>query len=519
MKLQHSRVGVVLTAVWLGVARCAFAQPAVVTNAPAQPTPVAGSAQRPVPAGAATAGVSNPPAATVAATAGGAVGLPERTWVAQPLSLLEAVNVALRHNTTILKSKNDLEASQGVILQTRAVLLPKLQATGNYTATDSGLTEKFPFEGAGGGAGLEINWPSQKWNTGLQLVQSIYEGGRMNSARRSSRLLREQALLQHQAVLNNVVTDVGVAYASVLAAADEIKVRAKSVELLTREWEDMKRRLDAGTVPKFNVLRAEVELANSKPKLSNARNQWRIAKNNLVNLLGLNLSTNVLEDIPMTLTDRLQDTPYEVQLPAAIAQAWARRPELQALRKAELLRQEDIRTARAGAKPSLQLFSGYQGHSSSFSQDLTREVHGWDAGAQMSWNIFDGLATQGRVKQARALHERSQNEIDEAIRAIELEVRTAYSTFLEANEVLATTAKVVEQAEEALRLAKARADAGTSTQLDVLTAETSLTEAGNTRNVALRDYVVARLRLQRAIGQPVVTESTSPVATPAAPAR
>ena len=95
-----------------------------------------------------------------------------------------------------------------------------------------------------------------------------------------------------------------------------------------------------------------------------------------------------------------------------------------------------------------------------------------------------------------------------------MEVRTAYSTFLEANEILGATGKVVEQAEEALRLAKARAEAGTSTQLDVLTAETSLTEAGNTRNVALREYMVARIRLQRAIGQPIV--STAPAGLPPA---
>ena len=75
--------------------------------------------------------------------------------------------------------------------------------------------------------------PSERWTLSLQLVQSVYDGGRLRSAMRSSRLLREQALLQHQAVLNDVVTEVGVAYANVLAAADEIQVRQKSVELLT----------------------------------------------------------------------------------------------------------------------------------------------------------------------------------------------------------------------------------------------------------------------------------------------
>jgi outer membrane protein TolC len=87
-----------------------------------------------------------------------------------------------------------------------------------------------------------------------------------------------------------------------------------------------------------------------------------------------------------------------------------------------------------------------------------------------------------------------------------LEVRTAYSGFVEATEVLDSTQKVVEQAEEALRLAVSRYDAGTGTQLDVLAAETSLTEARTTQNVALRDYSVAQARLERAIGLDYFTD-------------
>ena len=80
-------------------------------------------------------------------------------------------------------------------------------------------------------------------------------------------------------------------------------------------------------------------------------------------------------------------------------------------------------------------------------------------------------------------------------------MRTAYSTFIEAREVLESQKKVQEEAEEALRLANARADAGTGTQLDVLDAQTSLTQARTTQIQALHDYAVARARLERAIGQ------------------
>jgi outer membrane protein TolC len=85
-------------------------------------------------------------------------------------------------------------------------------------------------------------------------------------------------------------------------------------------------------------------------------------------------------------------------------------------------------------------------------------------------------------------------------RRIELDVRIAHSHFLEAREVLESQKKVQEQAEEALRLANARTEAGTGTQLDVLNAQTALTIARSTQIEALHALSVARARLERAMG-------------------
>ena len=94
--------------------------------------------------------------------------------------------------------------------------------------------------------------------------------------------------------------------------------------------------------------------------------------------------------------------------------------------------------------------------------------------------------------------------MDEEARNIELEVRTTYSDFLEAQEVLESQKTVQEEAEESLREANARADAGTGTQLDVLDAENSLTQARSTQVEALHDYDAARARFERAIGKDII---------------
>jgi len=135
-----------------------------------------------------------------------------------------------------------------------------------------------------------------------------------------------------------------------------------------------------------------------------------------------------------------------------------------------------------------------------FSADLGYELNGWNAGAQMSWNIFDGLLTRGKVIQATAQSEHAKTDLTDQSRQIELAVRTTYSDFIEARETLESQQKVQEEADEALREANARADAGSGTQLDVLDAQTSLTQARTTQIQAQHDYVAARARLERAIG-------------------
>jgi outer membrane protein TolC len=430
---------------------------------------------------------------------------PAPAWLTQPLSLAECLNLALDHNSEVLKSKSDLEAAHGIVVQTRAIVIPKVRVSGDFSVLEHDATERLKFDFELPPGFPKVNLPSispgdQRWNAGIRLVQSIYEGGRMSSALRAARLTREQALLQHQTVIADTLLQVRVAYYDILLAAQQIVVQEASVKLLERELQDQTHRYEAGTVPRFNVLRAEVEVANAKPRLIRARNSHRIAKNNLVMLLGHNLPKDVWEDLPLTLTGALEAEPYDIQLPTAIGQALEHRTELAALRKAADLRREGIVNAKAGALPSAQVFAGYTGRNSSFTDDLGEAAHGWIVGTQLTWDPFDGFLTRGKVAEAKARHERALEEVADTARRIELEVRTAYSNFIEAREVLESQKKVKEQAEEALRLATARSEAGTGTQLDVLSAQTALTEARTTEIQALHAYVIARARLERAMG-------------------
>ncbi|HTB86266.1 MAG TPA: CerR family C-terminal domain-containing protein [Candidatus Sulfotelmatobacter sp.] len=413
-------------------------------------------------------------------------------WLTRPLSVVDALNTALLQNASILKAKSDFEDTQGLVIQTRAVALPQVTASGRVATEAHGLVQDFP------GDPNEI--PAKSWSTGIQITQTIYDGGKSIAALRSASTTKKQSLAVYQTAVEDTLLSVRLAYYDVLLAAQQVTVHEASVNLLQKELEDQQHRLDAGTVPKFNVLRAEVAVANERPNLIQAKNNYRITKNNLSNLLGYNLPREVWEDVPLNLIDGFDTTPLEVNLPDAIQEALSKRTELEAARRTVDLQKLNVTSAKSGYQPQVQAFAGYNWDSSEFNTPLGDYFEGWDIGAQLNWAIFDGGLTYGKVKQAKADLEKSKTELADQSRQIELQVRTAYSDLLQARETLDSQQKVQEEAEEALREANARSDAGTGTQLDVLDAETALTQARTTLVQSQHDYVSAVARYQRAIG-------------------
>lgn len=438
----------------------------------------------------------------VAASASVALAAP--AWPTNALSLGDTLSLALQGNATLLKGRQDIEEAHGVAIQQAAVSLPRIAATGAYQQIDENKIEKVAF--APGAPALSFQ-NNQSWNANLTVTQPILAGGKLSSTRRAAGVTREAALAAYRSQVANTLLEVRIAYQDVLLAAEQIRVQEASIRLLDRELADTRRRFEAGTVPRFNVLRAEVELANARPPLIRARNQHRTALNNLANLLGFDVPKDVGEEIPLRLSGRLQDEPLDVGISTAIVRALEKRPEIALAKANGKLRHEEFLQARADYFPVLAGTAGYGWQARNFNRDLSQDLNGWTVGGQLTWNLFDFGATRGKVQAARSREAKAQVEQDDVVRRIELEVRTAFSGWIEAREVLASQAKVIEQAEEALRLATARSEAGSGTQLDVLSAQTALTQARTVYSQALRDGAVARARLEKAMGEGVTMES------------
>jgi outer membrane protein TolC len=341
--------------------------------------------------------------------------------------------------------------------------------------------------------GLVGDPASTAWDAGLRARQTVFNAA-VRAGVRASVAAREAAVADFEASVQAALLGVRERFYDVLLARTQITVQEQAVALLGEELANARKRVEAGSGSPFEQLRAEVSLANRQPALIRARNQYRLAAVELFRAIGLPAAEGV-ED---SLVGALGFAPREAALGALLDAGRAKRPELRQLEKLVALREAGLQAARAGSMPSVDAFAGWGIQKSPASNDLDDTVDGWTVGVQGSWAVFDGRATKGRVAQARAQLAQAKLAWDETALAIDAGIRQAWSSYREAAELVTASQKVVEQAREALRLARSRFDVGAATQLDVLQAQVALTEAQTNEAVALHGAAVSWARLERA---------------------
>jgi len=408
-------------------------------------------------------------------------------FVPDALDLKTAIGYAVQNNFAIRQARERIKQQEGVVVEVTAREIPNIAATGSYQHNQLEITQTSPAS-------------DRYWALSLTATQTLFAGGGVRSAVKSSELAREAAILDLKSVINQALLGVRTAYFGVLLAREKITVQEKNLELLEQQLKNVSNRFDAGTVSSFEKLRAEVAVANAKVPLITARNDYRIAIETLRQALGF--TTNKAEDfrkIP-TFAGTLDYTPASFDLQASFDAAQANRPDLQRLAKLTSAREEAVTGAKSSYYPSVQAFGGWQLRKG-LTNDFSDSRDGWLVGVQSNWAIFDGRATAGRVAQARSALEQTKLSLTEAELNVEVEVRRAFSSWQQATELADASKKVVEQAEESVRLATARYDAGTATQLDVLQAQVDLTTARTNQLQAYYSYNIAVATLREAMGQ------------------
>ena len=406
----------------------------------------------------------------------------------QAISLQAAIDYAMEHSFAVLQAKERIQEQYGLHLEVKSGVLPNLSLSSRYSEQNQELVG---FQGA-----------EDDWSVSIRVRQALYSGGSLKASIRAQGALEDAALYDLQVNIQATIQEVKTRYYDVLLARDTIEVETQNIELLNEQLANIRSRFEAGAVSHFDVLQAQVSLANAKPALIRANNNYRVAVAELKQSVGYRVAYDPAAEA-LQFTDSLVAEVQEYELFEAIHLALQQRPELAQLKRIIDAHEDNIAIARSDYYPSVDFVGSYDFRRSYFATDgrFDNSINGWFAGIESVWNIWDGRATKGRVVQAKSQMRQDELKYNETRLQIEVEVRRAISELQGAAELLVAAQQVTGQANESLRMANERYTVGSSTYLDTLQARVALTDARNNELQANYSYLVSIVNVQHAIGE------------------
>ncbi len=416
---------------------------------------------------------------------------PDEVQTSQPqaITLKEAIEIGLRHNRDLELAKLNLERSREVLAQALSAQYPTLTTQLSLNRADSSAQER----------ALAISQfliDPDSINTqitgNLQLNYNIYTGGSRSAQIRASQAQVRVNLLDVERLAQQTTLDISTDYYNLQNSSAQVGIELAAVEEAALSLRDAELLERAGLGTKFDVLRAQVDLANAQQRLTLARGNERTAQRQLVERLSLG------QQVDLTTADPIQVAgEWNRSLEETIILAYKNRAELEQFLLQRKIDEEQQKVQLAAIRPQISLFAQYD-----VLEQLADNVgptDGLTIGAQIQWTLFDGGAARAGRNQERVDVAIAETQFANQRNEIRFEVEQAYFN-LDANKKNIETAKIaVELALESLRLARLRFQAGVGTQTDVIEAQTELTTARGNLLTSIINYNQGLVALQRAV--------------------
>ncbi|OKH25778.1 TolC family protein [Chroogloeocystis siderophila] len=407
----------------------------------------------------------------------------------QPITLQQALELAQRNNRQLEVARLNLERSRASLREAQAALLPNASLNAGLSRSQSAQPNQgFPEQEVGA---------STAFNGTAQLSYNIYTSGERSSRIRAAEEQIRLNELQLEQTAEQLRLDVSNDYYNLQAADELVRINQSAVTNAQASLRDAQALEQAGVGTRFDVLRSEVQLANATQELTNALSQQQNSRRQLAARLSLAQSVSLAAAEPVQIAGL-----WNLPLEDSIVLAFRNRAELQQQLAQRNISEAQRRIALSQLGPRVGVSINY--NVLDVFDDGSGLADGYSLGANVSLNLYDGGAARARARQEEANIAIAETNFADTRNQVRFEVEEAYNT-LQSNLANIQTASVaLEQAREALRLARLRFQAGVGTQTEVIDAENDLTNAEGNRVTAILDYNRALARLQRAIssGQP-----------------
>ena len=404
-------------------------------------------------------------------------------------TLEECLAIAVGNHPSLRAAGATVHAAEQRVWQSVSGYLP--QVGGNYDFQRRSTSIGARTGTNAGGQSSTFNFH----NAGLSFSQVLFDFGRNLAAIRAAQASERSAEADLRTQLDTVTFDVKRRYFDLLAARRLLGVATATVRQSQQQADEAQARAAVGLAPKFDVTRAQVQLANSELDELTAGNAVAVARESLRNALGLTAP------LDFDIADSLEVATIAVDAAKAVDAAYANRPELQSLLEQQVAFEEEIKRLKRDYLPSINGGGAYNWSGTDYPLQ-----ENWTIGASLNISLFNGGLTTAQVGEAEANLAALQYDAESLRQNVALEVREAVLDLRRAAESIGVAAKGVGQARESLELAQGRYRTGVGNIIEVTDAQAALTSAEASHVQALYGYRTALATLERAVGRPVGAE-------------
>jgi outer membrane protein TolC len=412
----------------------------------------------------------------------------------QPLTLKQAIELAIRNSRSLQESRLTLERTQAALRESEAQNLPTVSA--NADLTFSSQDTAVPNATNTGFDGTSATDRTTLSAT-VQTSYSLFTSGQRSASIRSARGQVRAQELQLESDTEQLILDVTNNYYDLQGAIEQVRIAEDTLTQAEQSLKDAQALERAGVGTRFDVLQAEVDRANAQQDLTQQISQQEIARRQIVQQLSLSQSVDVTAADPI-----VPAGVWDLSLEQSIVLAYKNRAELEQQLVQREISVQNRRRALAQLRPqvTLQASSGVT-RTLDTNQGAVFEgfLPNFSASLGVNWTIFDGGQSKAQADQAESNIAIAENQFASNREEIRFQVEQAYSTLRSSFDNIQVTALAVQNAQEALRLARLRFQAGVGTQTDVLQQQTALTQAEVNSLTAILNYNRALASLQRQI--------------------
>jgi outer membrane protein len=400
------------------------------------------------------------------------------------VTLYDALNQTYQNNIQLNAERQNIKASEEDINISKANFKPTITLSGSQSIEN---TNKLTNQSGGDASTSDAN----PLTASIKLEQKILDYGRSLELEKNITALdlaKAKLIKKEQEVLHSAID----AYSNLILAREKLNINRKNLNLLRRQVENDKIRLDRGRITITDLAQSESSFAGAQAQFTQAKSDLLIAKLTYENIIGkisdpnqLQKKTKSIVKIPNSLND-------------AINLSKQNNPDIKIAKFDLEQSKKDVEISKSDLKPTASLSL-----EKSYANDLSSTVDQSDKDilkATVRWPFYTGGKTQSTINKKSNLTTRKRLLLDDAVRSNETNVASAWSS-LESSRGFLNSVKVqVRAAQIANDGITAEYERGSRTTLDVIQSNSLLLSAQISLATSEKNYLMAQYNLLKSVG-------------------